>query len=160
MTANAPDSARKRQVALLGQRLASGCASSTMSIAISTARQGDHRQRVATAGRMGVRESTARRRHRDLEITDRQDLQNPSRQPDLLPRLEHHHRRAATTIGAGGAGRQPQRHDASTTTHPRRRADPAHPRRTRTQRHPRRRAEPTTIVLGAKAKFTRREGRT
>jgi hypothetical protein len=42
----------------------------------------------------------------------------------------------------------------------RQRADPAHPPRTRTQRWPRRRAEPTTTVLGAKAKFTRREGRT
>src|SRR5271166_2667045 len=56
MTANAPDSAHKRQVVLVGKRLASGCASSTMSIAISTARQGDHRQRVATAGRMGLRD--------------------------------------------------------------------------------------------------------
>lgn len=43
----------KRQVVLIGKRLANGCASSTMSIATSTARQGDHRQRVATAGRIG-----------------------------------------------------------------------------------------------------------
>jgi translation initiation factor 1 (eIF-1/SUI1) len=42
----------KRQVVLVGKRLANRCASSTMSIATSTALQGDHRQRVETAGRM------------------------------------------------------------------------------------------------------------
>ena len=95
---------------------------------------------------------TVTRRHLDLEIADGQDIQNPSRHPDLLSRMGHHHRAPAATASCG-AGAQPRRHDAQTTTHPRRGPHSPNPRRTRTQRRLRRRTEQTTTVLTADSRL-------
>jgi hypothetical protein len=92
--------------------------------------------------------SAAARRHSDLEIAHRQDIPNPSRQPDLLSRVGHHHRAPAATVTCGAAVRA-RRHDAHTTTHPCHRPGSANPRRTRTQRRLCRREEQTAAVLTA-----------
>ena len=83
---------------------------------------------------LGLARHPALRWHCDLEIADGQDLQDRSGQPDLLSRMADNHCRAATAATASGSGKQPRRHDAQTTTHPRGGSNEANPRRTRGQR--------------------------
>ena len=95
----------------------------------------------------------AARRHRDLDRTDGQGVQDSPGEPDLLSHMEHNHRPTATATNTSSVGKQPWCDDAPTATHPRGRPHPANPGRTRPQRRAMSPTEQASTVLTAHSRL-------